>query len=301
MTTDGLYYIIKCVLNFRKAGIEMYHNESVDLMVNFICPICRNELISDGKSMRCSSGHCYDISRKGTVNLLISNRSRHGDDKRMVAARKRFLDSGHYEPLHKEIRELVRRYAESGCTILDCGCGECSYTADISRELQNNGINADIIGIDVSKEAISYGASRHAGIRLAAASVFDIPLPDGSCDIVTALFSPFSGSEYLRVLKKNGIYITAFPLEEHLFELKQAVYEAPYKNKVSPLEVEGFGLAGHSECRFRAELSSNEDIISLFEMTPYCYKTSADDRAKLDRLDKLSVTAAFGIAAYRKL
>ena len=270
-------------------------------MVNFICPVCKNELIQQDKSLKCSTGHCFDISKKGTVCLILSNKAHHGDDKRMVAARKSFLDKGYYEPLHKAVRELAAKYAPRECTLLDCGCGECSYTADISRELHKTGISAEVIGIDVSKEAVSSGASRHAGIKLAVASVFDIPLADKTCDIVTALFSPFSGSEYLRVLKDRGVYITAFPLDDHLFELKQAVYEQPYKNNVSPLGVEGFDLIESGECRFKAELSSNEDIISLFEMTPYCYKTSASDRAKLDSLSSLSVTAAFGIAAYRKI
>ena len=244
--------------------------------------------------------NCFDLSRKGTVNLLVSNKSRHGDDKRMVNARKSFLDKGYYSPLMKRISGIVQSFSHGGSVILDCGCGECSYTADISRTLTGAGISAEIIGIDVSKEAISCGASRHAGIRLAAASVFDIPLPRESCDIVLALFSPFSGSEYLRVLKKNGIYITAFPLEDHLFRLKQAVYDKPYRNTVAPLGVEGFTLDKHDECRFMMTLRSNEDIISLFEMTPYCYKTSPGDRAKLDSLDTLEVKAEFGIASYRK-
>ena len=270
-------------------------------MINFLCPVCKKELVRVENSLKCSDGHCYDISRKGIVNLLRSNKSRHGDDKRMVTARKAFLDKGYYAPLRDRISSLAVRYAGKECTLLDCGCGECHYTADIAAKLASAGINADIIGIDVSKEALNAGASRRTGARLAAASVFDIPLPDGSCDIVTALFSPFSGSEYLRVLKDGGVYITAFPLAEHLFELKKAVYDEPYPNKVSPLGIEGFELAEHGDCTFDMELSSNADIIALFEMTPYCYKTSPADRAKLDKLGKLAVRAAFGIAAYRKL
>lgn len=269
-------------------------------MTNFICPVCKKILVRSDNSLKCCNGHCFDISRKGTVNLLLTNRSRHGDDKRMVIARKNFLDKGYYEPLRKAIRELVRKYSRSDNTILDCGCGECSYTADISAELSSHGIKTDIIGIDVSKEALNCGASRHADIRLAAASVYDIPLPDKSCDIIVSLFAPFSGDEYIRVLKDGGMYITAFPLEDHLFELKSAVYEKPYKNTVAPLEIKGFELAESFDCRFKAELASNEDIISLFEMTPYCYKTSRSDREKLDSITSLTVSAEFGIAAYRK-
>ena len=275
--------------------------ESVNSMTNFICPVCGKELVQSDRSLKCSDGHCFDISKKGTVNLLVSNKSNHGDDKRMVNARRAFMDKGYYEPLHRKISETAVQYASQDCTLLDCGCGECSYTADISRHFSAAGLNADIIGIDVSKNAINAGASLHTGIRLAVASVFAIPLPENSCDIVLALFSPFSGNEYLRVLKDGGYYITAFPLENHLFELKQAVYDKPYRNKVSDLGVAGFELAEYSECRFKADISSNEDIIALFEMTPYCYKTSKSDREKLDSLEKLTVTAEFGVAVYRKI
>ena len=270
-------------------------------MDNFICPVCKNPLSRENNSLKCSCGHCFDISRKGTVNLLLTGKASHGDDKRMVAARRAFMDKGYYEPLHRMICEITDKYAFDGCTLLDCGCGECSYTADISRYLHHAGKEVRMIGIDVSKEAINAGASRHAGITLAVASVFAVPLADKSCDIVLSLFAPFSGSEYLRLLKGNGVYITAFPLEDHLIELKTAVYENPYLNTVSPLEVDGFELIESIECRFKAELSTNEDIISLFEMTPYCYKTSREDRAKLDALDSLGVTASFGIAAYRPI
>ena len=270
-------------------------------MVEFTCPVCKKLLKNSGKSLKCADGHCFDISRKGTVNLLLSSKANHGDDKRMVAARKAFLDKGYYEPLRKAIREVAAKYATDGCTVLDCGCGECSYTADISKYLRSLEINADIVGIDVSKEAINTGASRHADIALAVASVFDIPLADNSCDIVLSLFAPFSGDEYRRLLKPGGLYITAFPLEKHLIELKQAVYEKPYLNTTAPLGVEGFELAESTECRFKADLSSTEDIISLFEMTPYCYKSSQTDRAKLDRLGSLTVSVEFGIAAYRRI
>ncbi len=270
-------------------------------MTNFVCPVCKNALEKRENSLICQNGHCFDISRKGTVNLLRSNKSSHGDDKLMVSARKSFLDKGYYAPLMDAVSAAALSYAKDGCTVLDCGCGECYYTAAIAREIRSAGISADIIGIDVSKEAVSSGASRHAGISLAVASVYDIPLPDKSTDIVVSLFAPFAGSEYLRVLKEGGIYITAFPLEDHLFELKQTVYDTPYRNEVSPLDIEGFELLESHELRFTMELSSNADIIALFEMTPYCYKTSRDDRAKLDHLDSLCVTAEFGTAAYRSL
>lgn len=59
-------------------------------MPELTCPVCGGVLHREERSLRCGAGHCYDIARQGYVNLLRSNQSkskRHGDDKRMVAAR----------------------------------------------------------------------------------------------------------------------------------------------------------------------------------------------------------------------
>ena len=45
------------------------------------------------------------------------------------------------------------------------------------------------------------------------------------------VFSPEADNEYLRVLKKGGIMLRVIPLEKHLFELKAAIYDTPYKNE----------------------------------------------------------------------
>ena len=65
----------------------------------FVCPVCKKELVSNGKSFICENGHCFDISKFGYVNLLMSSKSsakRHGDDRLMVRARRDFLDKGYY-------------------------------------------------------------------------------------------------------------------------------------------------------------------------------------------------------------
>lgn len=269
-------------------------------MTDFICPKCKKNLYKTENSLKCPEGHCYDISRKGTVNLLLSNKSAHGDDKLMVNARKAFLDKGYYLPLLNELKKAVDKYAKNGDTIVDCGCGECWYTAGIYDYLSEKGKAADMIGIDVSKEAINAGASRSRKLRLAVGTVFDIPVADNSTDIVISLFAPFSGKEYLRILKDNGVYITAFPLENHLFELKEAVYDKPYRNEVADMEVEGFDFMESTDVHEKIDICTNEDVIALFSMTPYYYKTSKKDRDKLNSLSSLETTIHFRVACYQK-
>ncbi len=267
----------------------------------FICPICKEEFKFENNSCICSNKHCFDISKKGTVNLLRSQKSSHGDDKTMVKARRDFLNKGYYQPLLSNLCEQILSVAKNNDTIIDCGCGECWYTAGIYEYLENNGIKTNFMGFDVSKEAILAGAGRNKAIKLAVATVFDIPVKDESCNIAISLFAPFSLKEYTRIINEKGFFITAFPMEEHLWELKKAVYEKPYKNEVADMEIEGFELVEKRIIHENIELSSNEDIISLFSMTPYYYKTSVSDKAKLEKLNSLKTQIHFCSAVYRKI
>lgn len=267
----------------------------------FICPICKEPLVREEHSCRCVNNHCFDISRKGFVNLLRSQKSSHGDDKLMVNARRDFLDKGYYKPLLDVLKKQILSVSEPGCTILDCGCGECWYTANIYEYLLQNNINPDFFGIDVSKEAIFSGASRNKALKLAVGTVFDIPIADNSIDIIISLFAPFSRKEYIRLLKPNGYFITAFPMENHLWELKQAVYDNPYKNEVADMEIIGFNLEKKEIIHVEIDLCTNKDIQSLFSMTPYYYKTSKTDKEKLDKLNSLRTQIHFCSAVYKKI
>ncbi len=266
----------------------------------FICPICRQELTRNQNSYLCPQRHCFDLSRKGVLNLLRSQKSRHGDDRMMVKARSAFLEQRYYQPLLDVLKKQLRSTARDGCTVLDCGCGECWYTAQLYEDLKQHGIKTDFFGIDVSKEAVSAGASRCRELKLAVATIYDIPLPDGCCDIVLSLFAPSAPSEYLRLLKKEGYFLTAFPMQEHLWELKQAVYEKPYKNEVADLQINGFTLVSQEIVHKEIEIRTNQDILSLFAMTPYYYKTALKDREKLNRLERLKTQIHFCCALYRK-
>lgn len=267
----------------------------------FICPICKKPLIQEDHSCRCENKHCFDISRKGFVNLLRSQKSSHGDDKTMVSARRDFLNKGYYAPLLEVLKKQVLSVSSENCVILDCGCGECWYTDNIYKHLSENNINPEFFGIDVSKEAIFAGAGRNKSLKLAVATVFDIPLNNKSCDIIISLFAPFSRDEYIRLLRNNGYFVTAFPMENHLWELKQAVYENPYKNEVADMKIDGFELIKNDIVHKEIDLLTNEDIKSLFSMTPYYYKTSRTDKEKLDKLDYLRTQIHFCAATYRKV
>ena len=101
-------------------------------------------------------------------------------------------------------------------------------------------------------------------------------------------------------LSPGGYLLRAYPLREHLWELKALIYDTPRDNPPTPLETEGFTLVETREVRDIIHLSCNEDILSLFRMTPYYYKTGAKDQQKAERAQELSVKLAFGLAIYQR-
>ena len=264
----------------------------------FTCPICKKRLEREQRSLICENRHCFDLSKKGYVNLLRSSKSssaRHGDDKLMVAARTAFLGAGFYDPLRDSLTETVLAYAKDQAVLLDAGCGEGFYTSYVRQSL-----NGKIYGIDVSKDAIHAAAVRDKDLRLAVASIFDLPVENRSIDILLNLFAPYDAEEFSRVLKTDGILIRVFPRERHLWELKTAVYDVPYENEIDTFALDGFTLLEKKEITFPLFLDQQEYIDTLFKMTPYYYKTSREGQAKLRALDRLETHAEFFLTVYRK-
>ena len=105
-----------------------------------------------------------------------------------------------------------------------------------------------VIGVDISKDALIQAARRSKELRLAAASSAALPLPDGSIGLILNIFSPFMGGEFRRVLCPGGKLIRAYPLARHLWELKALIYDRPYENPVSDMQVIRIG---------KLDLSSN--------------------------------------------
>lgn len=272
-------------------------------MSRFICPVCKKPLCDCGTSYKCENNHCFDKSKFGYVNLLRSNQSsakRHGDDRMMVRARRDFLDRGYYSFLKDKLSEICVKELPDNSFILDSGCGECYYSSEITKALNKNGKSAEVFGVDISKDALEFASKRKSGVTTAVASVFNMPFADSAFDAVLNVFSPEAFGEFARVLKKDGILIRVIPLERHLLELKELIYETAYLNEVAEKQIEGFELVEESVLEEKFVISTNEDLINLFKMTPYYYKTGRDDQSKVMSVDSLDLTAQFCVRVYRK-
>ena len=107
---------------------------------NLACPIDGLPIEAQGAQRRCTAGHSFDVAREGYCNLLVVQHKASrdpGDSKDMVAARRRFLETGLFEPIADRIFKMVRECvaaAQGGAfNIVDAGCGEGYYLDRLSR------------------------------------------------------------------------------------------------------------------------------------------------------------------------
>ena len=269
--------------------------------MRFACPVCTEKLNTIDARAVCENGHSFDRARGGYYNLLLSNGgSVHGDNKEMVLARRQFLALGFYEPLAKRVAELAKECTPRDAALLDAGAGEGYYTDFCERVLFDRDGTSDVSAFDISKDAVREIGKKNQRISLAVAGSYHMPIAEGEFDTVINTFSPLALEETLRVIKPCGHFIMAIPGENHLFELKSAIYKTPYKNTVADTALSGFELISDENLTYNMHLDSPEAIRSLFMMTPYAYRTRPDDRKKIEELKRLDCTADFRIFVYRK-
>lgn len=270
--------------------------------MNLICPVCSGELAKEAKQYICKNGHSFDRAKSGYVNLLQRQSKRQrGDDAEMAKARQMFLNAGYYQKLLDRICEIALQHKVT--QIMDVGCGEGWYSCAVASFLRSSGVQASLCGVDISPDILRFAAVRAKQQGMpdadwAVASVNRLPAADHSCDCVLNLFAPCDAHEFLRILKPEGLLLRVIPMEKHLWELKQAVYENPYENKPVTAAPEGFELLSFENLTDRITVPA-EHLRALFVMTPYIHKTSLQDIAKLDAIDSLTTTLSFGIMQCR--
>src|SRR5690606_41566120 len=127
----------------------------------FQCPICRNAMtLVNQKSFICSNNHCFDLNKKGYVNLLTHSLKTKYDNA-MCEARKAISAKGFFEPLLDRIcvmmaSEQLLTDSQSPIKILDAGCGEGSHLTYTQKKLMEQTNRAVFgVGIDIAKKGIT--------------------------------------------------------------------------------------------------------------------------------------------------
>lgn len=270
----------------------------------FCCPICGRSLSREERTYRCPNRHSFDQAREGYVHLLPANRKHAkdpGDDRGMAAARNRFLSGGWYAPLRETLEQLALACPEVHPAILDSGCGEGYYTQGIAQRFAAAGREAQIAGVDLSRASLRYAARRVPQGEFAVASVYHLPVGDAGVDLLVNCFSPLALEEFRRVLRPGGRFLYVVPGPEHLWELKQVLYERPYRNRESKEEYPGFRWLEARQIRETVTLPDSQTIDDLFHMTPYYWKTPAAGAVQLKTLEQLKVQIAFDVHVYGRI
>jgi 23S rRNA (guanine745-N1)-methyltransferase len=263
----------------------------------FRCPVCRHPLAIGDRAWSCEDGHSFDVAREGYANLLVTHQRRArepGDSARMLQHRRAFLDGGWYAPLAEH---LASAYAHGDASVLDAGCGEGYYTRDWPGRLS---------AVDIAKPAVRMAARRSASEtkHYAVASVYDLPVVDGSIDVVVSVFAPLHSPEFERVLAPGGVVVTVTPGPDHLAGLKAALFATPETHPdTGPFEREGAATAlvptgPTTRIRYEIDLPTPAAIADLVGMTPYAWYVDGATRGAVAAAGSLSTPVDFLVSAY---
>lgn len=275
------------------------------------CPVCGAELEQTERSYRCANRHSYDLSAKGYVNLLLANQRKSkdpGDNKQMLEARRNILEAGYFRKLSDALSyqaaelamELQSKQAAK-FTVLDAGCGEGYYLECVEAELRNRGMEAQLYGIDISRNAILLAAGAGTGIHYAVASSRKLPVRSASADCILQIFAPHSDSEFNRVLRDDGKLVTVIPGKHHLYGLKELLYARPYLNDEAEHPYPSFRVLEKQRIQDELVLTDPSAIRDLVMMTPYYWRTDPSMLEKLTERRELRTPLEFVVTIYAKV
>ncbi len=262
-----------------------------------MCPVCREKLSLTERTWHCVNRHSYDLAKQGYVNLHVvqhKHSKNPGDTPVSVQARRAFLSAGHYAPLQQAVVEKIRQLRIEN--LLDIGCGEGYYTNAMQQEV------LQCVGVDIAKNAVQVAAKLNKDVAWVVGTGATLPVLDASIDVCTSLFSPIPKQEILRVLKEQGYLIVVTPATDHLYALREALFEevkAHEANKFVEQLQDAFQLI--DDVVIDAPLSLNQaDLKHLIAMTPYAYKAKPERRSALEQQQHFELKAQFQMFVFQK-
>nr|WP_245772881.1 methyltransferase domain-containing protein [Paenibacillus catalpae] len=273
----------------------------------FICPLCKSQMqMVNLQSLVCGSQHCFDIAKQGYINLL--SRASHAKyDKKIFEYRREISKGGLFNPLHAAVSEIITSQLPSNepVSILDAGCGEGTHLNNIKKEInqkKNNPLLA--VGIDISKEGISFAAAEYPNAIWCVADIANCPFNSQQFQFILNILSPANYSEFQRLITDDGLMIKIVPEQDYLIELREIFYKGSekqvYSNSLTTSHFnEHFKLLDVESIRYQANLS--EPLIEpLLGMTPLSWGTSKERIEKIRQMNLKQVTMDFKILIGKK-
>ncbi len=224
------------------------------------CPLDGTPLHCTGSAWTCAAGHSFDIASQGYTNLLPVQHKRSrdpGDSKEMVAARRRFLTAGFYQPIAAAMSRAVLAGLPADATVscLDAGCGEGYYLRQLAAAA-GDGQTLALLGLDISKWAVLSAAKQDRRPSWVVGSNANLPVLSGTLDRVLCMFGFPVYAEFARVLKPGGLLVQVDAGPDHLRELREIIYPSlkPERSAEMPTP-EGLSRLPTETLRFTIELT----------------------------------------------
>lgn len=268
------------------------------------CPLDGARLQRKGSAWCCAAGHSFDIAAQGYIHLLPVQKKRSrdpGDSKEMVAARRRFLNAGHYQPIAAAASRatLTGLPPETRMSVLDAGSGEGYYMRQLAAAASAEGKPLAMLGLDISKWAVLAAAKQDQRPNWVVGSNANLPVLPGTLDRVLCMFGFPVYSEFARVLKAGGELLQVDTGPNHLRELREIIYPSlkPERSADAP-PPDGFTLLASETLSYPLHLGDAEQIADLLAMTPHLYRASAEGRARAAALTALSLTVEVRLSRF---
>jgi 23S rRNA (guanine745-N1)-methyltransferase len=277
-----------------------------------VCPFDGLPLANRGTSHACANGHTFDRAREGYVNLLpVQDKASRdpGDSKEMVAARRRFLDTGAYAPIADALGDTVlthldRHASSRAVTILDAGCGEGTYLEQLARHLTaaQRAETIHLAGIDISKWAVRVAAKRTVPVTWAVASNRRPPFAANSVDLILCLFGFPIWEGFAAVQPAGGEVVLIDPGPDHLQELRALIYPEVKRGARPALTPQpSYRPIAETAVTARAHVATKQAIADLLAMTPHAHRATAEGHARLAEAPSLDVTIDVAVRTYARL
>lgn len=256
--------------------------ENIDI---FKCPVCGDRMRLDGfKSIICINRHCFDISRRGYVNLLL-HPAKFQYDKKMFESRDIICRMGFFDPMIESICSLIddkiHSFNSDYIRVLDAGCGEGFHVAEIMDNLhKNKGFDFQGVGIDISKEGIKIASKKYRDIIWCVANLSRIPFMNKKFHIILNILSPSNYGEFNRIIDRNGILIKVVPGSDYLKELRNVFYRETDRKTYSNDRVikhfgENFNILSTQKILYNIAINK-EQLKHLIIMTPLSWSASKE-------------------------
>ena len=276
------------------------------MSIGLICPLDGQHLIpaSNNKFVSCANKHNFDYAKQGYLNLLPVQQKRSkqpGDDKVMVDARCRFLNSGVYQQIAQAVIDICNQ-SQTLVSLLDAGCGEGYYLRELAKQLPK----ATLVGLDISKEAVLAAAKQNKlaqqQVEYLVASNKNIPIADNALSHILCMFGFPVYAEFAKKLPNSGWLILVDSGEKHLLELRQAIY--PELKAFTPVDRSAAIEAGFTQVQQVAVeynyALNQQQLQDLLSMTPHGHKGNSEKIASIIQLQQFELTVDAQISLWQK-